>query len=538
MTLSIDEIYTKIKQTIESGYRFKKTPIDLKRFITKITDIDIADLDAETYSNIIPALCHEDFAEFRSQISSFKIQLYALKSSVSLYQNIVAPLLSQSSIFLPNILVDDSCASDQQKNELQFLSIKTGRVQYADKIGAYNDALCKAFYSKITALQDEVITEQKLTEIIKLISPAGDISDRYYPTHHKVSSMLKAVDWNKLFDKTNISETIHKIHHEIHIPGQIYSLKEADDLYFNIARITDGNKQKWSSLASKSSHGKNSVGVQGFHPSLKYYNNINTEVWVAFISNKPVNDPNEVDLSSTEMFVTVTTSEHSSFTTHMGIARSSSFPRDKQHKNISTKLHAFAAKFMLEQHPEKIYELNVPTNLMEEIIIKEFEDKRLVNKVFIGDNRTKYPDYNIETAKGYYEASKEYVKTDPARAFVNLMHENLRDLHLLEQRSAIEKGEKILPIQVTHSSDGSFSFIVKDQHDQIVQTITTEQQNGEFAWFFDHGWQFKNIGLIGNFQLLTCDLPTLASLGDFHGEIQLVGEAPVAHEAAAVDLAA
>jgi hypothetical protein len=320
------------------------------------------------------------------------------------------------------------------------------------------------------------------------------------------------------------------------IPSALYSMQEADDVYFNMTRVTDENKQKWSELASWVHHrSSRPEGAAGFLSALKYYNNTSTEVWVAFASDKPAADANDVNQDSIEMFVTVTTSEHSSFTGHMGITRSGYFPQYKQHKNISTKLHAFAAKFMLEQHPEKLYEINVPTPIMQEIIIKKFEDKGLVNKVFIGDNITQPTSTSIEENRKYYEMLKQRVEELGDRApdkIIRAMHERLMNIHLLEQKFAAEKGEKYLPIEIR---GWDWDFVVKDEHNQIVQTITKEQQKDEFAWFFGPGFQFTNVRGFDNLQLLTCDLHALADLGELHGEIQLVGEAPGPSLAAVLD---
>lgn len=80
--------------------------------------------------------------------------------------------------------------------------------------------------------------------------------------------------------------------------------------------------------ASKEYQGDNVVikraynGPVAFIPSIRYHDQ--NYVWVAFVSDKQ-QDINNIDPTSIEMSVTMMTSEHAHFTSHIGISRGISY---------------------------------------------------------------------------------------------------------------------------------------------------------------------------------------------------------------------
>lgn len=95
-------------------------------------------------------------------------------------------------------------------------------------------------------------------------------------------------------------------------------------------------------------------------------------VWVAYASNC---DPSEFDSdwqSHVEMAVAVLTSHGAPFTKHMGISRNLDyFLRNTiRTKELSQKLHAFAACAMLKWYPSKIYMITYPLNHMRKLLMQ------------------------------------------------------------------------------------------------------------------------------------------------------------------------
>ncbi len=325
---------------------------------------------------------------------------------------------------------------------------------------------------------------------------------------------------------------------EHQIPSVFYGMKEADDLYFNVTRVSAQNYDKWVQFAQKHNDASSKIGTGAFLGSLRYYQHPNAEVWVAFVSNKPVINPYKIDESSIEMFVTVDTSEHSVFTSHMGIARAAgTFPKALQHKNISMKLHAFAAKFMLEQHPEKMYMINAPAEEMREIVIDAFKKKGKLDQIFIGDNRTSVPEtLTIEIVRPVVEKFQAQKSVIDSKTYAMVVHPKIALLRLLEQQEMINKGEKkASPINIEHEGRDYWSplknFTIKNQAGDVVSVITPEEQNAEFAWYFHHFEQ--TVCIDDTHPIVIYNLRALADIGDLHGNIVLVGR-----EGAIVDLEA
>ena len=299
------------------------------------------------------------------------------------------------------------------------------------------------------------------------------------------------------------------------IPSALYSVKEREKLYFNITRLTAHNRRAWGEFAGENDYERSHTGALAFYPALPYHSHPHTEVWIAFISNKPATNPDIVDKRSTEMFMTVTTSEHSPFTSHIGITRALTFPKSLQHSNVSMKLHAFAAQFMLKQHPEKHYMINAPAEIMRVIMIAEFEKYGHSDKIFIGDNRT-----IVEPSWTVASITKTLrVPADDGTEWAKYQRD-LLNMSLVKQRDMVISGAKtISPVTI----DPKHNVTITHPDGETKTIITSDQQNGEFAWFFKHPWHIQKTGPDTPLQLVTCDLKTLVEIGGLHGEIQLVG---------------
>ena len=314
----------------------------------------------------------------------------------------------------------------------------------------------------------------------------------------------------------------------------LYTAKESDDLHFYMAKVMPENKDAWKEFAKKSEEGVSGQGVAGFLPSLEFCDKQETEVWIAFVSNKEVALSHEIDDKSIEMFVTVSTSDNAPFTSHMGIARSSIF-NGVTHQNISTKLHAFAAEFMCQQHPEKAYMINTPTAVMRNIMMNTFLEKGLGDKITICEYKYKL-DWNVEhsleysdrsnmevTLSRYDDAKEDYRKAkassrSPQVGRFEATQKALLDIQVLQQRQDVKAGLKSLPVSIEALD---LSFKITDKSGNIT-TIDPESQHEEFVWFFGHQLLFQ--GINGGTPLITCDLEALASWHHFDDPIHLVGD--------------
>ena len=107
-------------------------------------------------------------------------------------------------------------------------------------------------------------------------------------------------------------------------------------------------------------------------------------MWVGFISDKVLSHPDEINKESIEMFVTMLTSENSSFTSHSGISRCLTY-KGPIHKNISTSLHSFIGNVTQKHYlDQKKYMITCPIIQMTEFLIKSFEERNLSSSIYVG----------------------------------------------------------------------------------------------------------------------------------------------------------
>jgi hypothetical protein len=150
---------------------------------------------------------------------------------------------------------------------------------------------------------------------------------------------------------------------------------EKDGLFYNFHYI--GNNSKWwHHFAKQQNINSRDIamgGVLGFLHSLP---NVDcSHVWVAYISNTAPKKhfPLDDEIPTIEMVTTVTTSELSCFSMHMGIFRSTLYTGEK-HPNISMRLHGFAAEQITNQSFDmpKIYMVTTPLDHMRDIMQQTF----------------------------------------------------------------------------------------------------------------------------------------------------------------------
>ncbi|UZW38500.1 hypothetical protein [Rickettsia conorii] len=154
------------------------------------------------------------------------------------------------------------------------------------------------------------------------------------------------------------------------------------------------------------------------------------------------------DTSSIEMFITMLTSQNSSFISHSGIARLPIYqekPFIIKHKNLAVKLHSFIAAYVKDIYSnKKEYMITVPVKEMTQIIFKEYEKKGVLDKIYIGHQQ-----------------------------------ENLDN--------------KQTPIKLIEDNDKTL-FSLYDKTCNILHELTSAQMEGEFAWFCKHLYLFRGQG--------------------------------------------
>jgi hypothetical protein len=283
------------------------------------------------------------------------------------------------------------------------------------------------------------------------------------------------------------------------MPVEIIRLKQQDNLHFNLIKISEANAQAWMDYYRNQSEKSETIvltnpndqkaasrtadgSIAALH-SLEFYNNPDTEVWLAIASYRPIDDPLAIDPDNIEMTVTVTTSENSPFTTHMGILRAvDSYNSADRHPNLANQLHTFAAYVMLNRDPKKLYMINVPAPVMLDIISKAFADKGANEAVYISD-------FNNKT-----------------------------------KRNPTNNTEPPLQIDYEIKQGGLFnklilkSFSLKDKNSNVVFEITEQQRKSEYKWFFDNDMLLKNATSLT--PLVVYDLDQLAKLTKLNHEVQ------------------
>lgn len=119
--------------------------------------------------------------------------------------------------------------------------------------------------------------------------------------------------------------------------------------------------------------------------------------FMAFASDTEVTELTSENQSSIEMIVTVTTSEHAPCSKHMGIARVMSYPYEKHHPGIALGLHGFAAKFIQDNFPGKIFMMTSPMRIMTEMITGALDKADMDSKYYYHSHRPIFLSEPLET---------------------------------------------------------------------------------------------------------------------------------------------
>jgi hypothetical protein len=143
------------------------------------------------------------------------------------------------------------------------------------------------------------------------------------------------------------------------------------------------------------------TGLYSFRRVLSNISHID-ELWVVFACQNEIGKVEDIAADQIEIAVTLSTDRAAPMVTQMGISRSfqyllkalRSYDVNEYiiHKNLSSQLLSFAAAMMLTEHPEKLYMITTPVEVMRNLMLKAFP-----NRAFEGDNVQK-------ATKGYWQA--------------------------------------------------------------------------------------------------------------------------------------
>ncbi len=208
-------------------------------------------------------------------------------------------------------------------------------------------------------------------------------------------------------------------------------------------------------------------GLVSFESALHYHTH--SELWIAYASTRPIDNPNEVTIDDIEMVVPVMTSPNAPMAIHMGINRSFYYlleainDESKEiHKNLSMDLHSFAAKCILDQDATKRYMMSAPVPAMTSIFQKSILQNPNYPTFFVGDN--------IHDTTAYLK-KRLSIKTFTALTDEEL--EQQRQLDFLEQNYPTVKVYRDLEVEL--GEDAEFD----DQIDLALHNVIQEL-SGEF----------------------------------------------------------
>lgn len=118
-------------------------------------------------------------------------------------------------------------------------------------------------------------------------------------------------------------------------------------------------EQQWEATVAKLFHIVSVYEtIQSFLEILDYYQEIDHDIWVTYAATKKITAISTAmefnKNKDIEMVCGVATTQKIPFSTHMGIFRTLEIPKDKQHKNLSIQLHAFAAQVIQSLYAKQL----------------------------------------------------------------------------------------------------------------------------------------------------------------------------------------
>lgn len=396
--------------------------------------------------------------------------------------------------------------------------------------------LITKFYEQLKG--STIFSKKNLLKFVKNACVEVKSTDGFSMNSTRGLRLLSKFDWKKINKKYfYLTKSLRDLYAMEKINSELYYLKQEEDLYFYMVKITGKNANMWQEYALKQRNlaakyqgtdmaiKKADKGIKGFLPSLDYHDHNFTETWVSFVSNKPWINQSKIDYTAIEMFVSMMTSEHAHFTGHIGITRTVSYNGIK-HGDLACSLHSFIAQVTLKNYKNKEYMINVPASRMREIIIKKLTDKGKFFDIYIGDNFSDI--YLGDTLIEYKEKSlesllkkREIMKLrgdDRSDHTLSSYEENELLISLLLQKKYLEEGKMYIPLKIQKQSDNNkiLSFILFSKNGKKLNDLTQKEMSGEFAWFFETPWFVQNLRQ----PLLTINLQSLAELVHFNNPIE------------------
>lgn len=356
----------------------------------------------------------------------------------------------------------------------------------------------------------------KLNELVQLTKIEVEKKHQVILNEVFCLRILSKFNWSKIAETfTNLKQHLNEIFSSCQIKSEGYHIERAPDLHFYMKKVTQKNINDWQNFIDDQinvnhevHNWKYSGGLCAFGPSLSFYDWSKAEVWTAFIANKVLPNSNPIEKRSIEMFVTMITSENSSFISFSGISRCGTY-KGEQHRNASAEFQSLIASTTQKHYQytkDKLYMITCPVFTMGEILIKHFEKLGFQNHAYIG-----------------FEEGNNLLISAEGRSNTDLNSAQKIVERIREQNIKVANGEIIPPINVTMNEsklksycqykeygNKCLSFEVKDKQGKIIQTIAPEEMHGEYAWFFTHPYLFQGQNL--NEVLLTIDILKLAQL--------------------------
>lgn len=367
--------------------------------------------------------------------------------------------------------------------------------------------------------------------------------------------------------------------------GEMYRAKQSEDLHFHMVKVNAVNEARWRAFADrqttfvkhspqnntdkfKETHKKYlpiikniGVGANGFDEGIEFYNNVDTEVWVAYASYTNIEDPNTVDYDKIEMCALLITSRNAPFITLTNILRSiEALFVHPVHKDLANQLHTFAAQVMLKRYPTKRYMIYTPEFPMREILISAFAEKKATDAVYVLDHKSyhiketqsivkNYLDdidqltdgklsqieedvYGFIFQEGLYEdlredLEKEKIKLKPNLDLAKKSPETRLDiireysnlcvtLHLLNQHYAVHSGAAFTVTPITLQPRAAvrwkYDFILQDGTHEPCRLSPDLDKTGEYKWFFEHPYLLQYHSMTN--PMILVNLEQLAHLRD------------------------
>ncbi|MGX6960300.1 MAG: LYR motif-containing protein [Rickettsia endosymbiont of Pentastiridius leporinus] len=370
--------------------------------------------------------------------------------------------------------------------------------------------------------------EEQLSQFIKAACKEAKTPDGIEMQYGRALRIGSEYNFSKIDEQYSDLQSIFKKLQNTQIQevkSEIHHYKQEDDLHFYMVKVNGANISAWQDFLNKQSNLQKSykgndpviknfdMGKHAFSSSLNYYDQDLTDVYAAFVSNKIWQKDNSFDPLSIEMFITMLTSQNASFISHSGIARAPIYTLKStpKHPNLAVKLHSFIAACAKDIYSnKKEYMITVPVIEMTQIILKEYEKKGVLDKIYIGHQDIEISLIPLKDLKLYSEEAEKTYKTDPT-VIKTMAYDRYCELFLnyILKSQQENLGNKQIPIKLINDN-GKTLLNLYDKNGSILHKLTAEQMEGEFAWFCAHPYLFKHYPHSGPF--VTCDLQTLAAL--------------------------